>query len=202
MRNFIETGFDVVLEDPQVAVSPRGGVVDLGDRVVCTAVGAEPVRARFEVRLEDGFEHQLDAGLNHAVGDGGDAQLPELPGLSLGYHHLPYFDRLELAGFQQVPDLAQVHLDSDLGLDLGRCDPVDACGPGALVVGHAFARAHQDRRFVDEVEQVTEPAGRIRSRPAVQLVLHHTYRGVSRAWTRPPHGAGVHRRIFGHCFPP
>jgi hypothetical protein len=32
-------------------------VVDLGDRVVLAAAGAEPVRERLEIRLEDGFEY-------------------------------------------------------------------------------------------------------------------------------------------------
>ena len=35
--------------------------MDLGYRVVRAAVRAEPVRARLEVRLEDGFEHELEA---------------------------------------------------------------------------------------------------------------------------------------------
>ena len=49
-----------------------------------------------------------------------------------------------------------------------------------------------------KVEQVTEPAGGIFSRPAVQLDLHLPYREVSRVCTRPRHDTGIHRRIFGH----
>src|SRR5262249_23355881 len=60
---------------------------------------------------------------------------------------------------------------------------------------------HQKRRIIYEVEQVTEPAGGIPSRPAVQLDLHLPYREVSRVCTRPRHGAGIHWRIFGHCLP-
>ena len=86
-------------------------------------------------------------------------------------------------------------------LDPGRRGLVDPCGLGALVSGHAFPRVHQERRVVDEVEQVTETAGRIFSRPAVQLGLHPPYHDAGREIIRPRHGAGIHRRIFGHYIP-
>jgi hypothetical protein len=35
----------------------------------------------------------------------------------------------------------------------------------------------------------------------MQLGLHPPYHEVRRTRVRPLHGAGVHRRIFGHCFP-
>ena len=93
-------------------------MVDLGDRVMCAPVRAEPIRARLEIRLEDGFEHRLQAGLDHPVSDSGNTELAEFPGISLRDHHLPHLDRPELARFQQVPDLAQELLDPDPGLDL------------------------------------------------------------------------------------
>ena len=51
--------------------------------------GTEPVRARLEIRLEDGLQHQLQARLDHAVGHGRDGRsiLPLLQpcvGLDLG----------------------------------------------------------------------------------------------------------------------
>jgi len=54
--NFVEAGFDVGLEYPPVIGGLRCQVVNLGDRVMCAPVRAEPVRARLEIRLEDGFE--------------------------------------------------------------------------------------------------------------------------------------------------
>ncbi|ROO59780.1 site-specific DNA recombinase [Micromonospora sp. Llam0] len=57
MVDLVETTLDVRLEDP--VVSTGSEVVDLGDRVLCAPVGTEPVRARFEVRLVDGFEHRF-----------------------------------------------------------------------------------------------------------------------------------------------
>jgi hypothetical protein len=176
-------------------------VVDLGDRVVRAPVRAEPVRARLEVRLENGLEHRLQAGLNHAISDSGDTQLPEFPGITLGNHYLPHFDRPEPAGLQRVPDLAQESPGPDHGLDPGRGDLIDPRGLRALVGGHAFPRGHQERRVVDEVEQVAETAGRIFSRPAMQLDLHTPYRDASQSRARPAYGAGIHQRIFGHCLP-
>jgi len=58
---------------------------------------------------------------------------------------------------------------------------------------------HQERRIIDEVEQITEPAIRILDRPTVQLDLHPSYRQRRRIEIRPPDGAGIHRRIFDHC---
>src|SRR5712691_11389469 len=127
-----------------------------------------------------------------------DPEFPEFPGIAFRDHHLPYFVRPELASLQRVPDLAQEGPDPDRGLDHGRGGLVDSCGPGALVGGHALPRVHQERRVVDEVEQVTEPAARIFGRPAVQLGLHPPYREIGRTGMRPAHGAGVHRRSFGH----
>jgi len=73
--------------------------MNLGDRVVRAPVGAEPVRARLEVRLENGFEHRLETGLDHPVSDGGYPELAQLPA-SLRDHHLPHLDRLKLARLQ------------------------------------------------------------------------------------------------------
>jgi site-specific DNA recombinase len=197
--DFVEAGFDVAFQNP--VVSTGSEEMDLGDRVVCATVGTEPVRARLEVRLEDGFEHQFEARLNDPVRDSGNTELPELPGVPLRYHHLPHFDRSELARLQRDPDVLQESLDPDPGFDLGRCGLVDTCGLGALVGGHAFPRDHQERRVVDEVEQVTKAATRILGRPTVQLGLHPSYREVRRIRIRPLHGADIHRRVFEHCFP-
>jgi hypothetical protein len=59
-----------------------------------------------EIRLEDGFEHRLEAGLNHPVGHGGNTKLADLTA-RLRYRHPPHLDRLELARLQRIPNLAQ-----------------------------------------------------------------------------------------------
>ena len=43
MRNFVETGFDVGLQHPLVIPGAGGEVMDLGDRVLCPPVRAEPI---------------------------------------------------------------------------------------------------------------------------------------------------------------
>jgi hypothetical protein len=197
MRNLVETGFDVALQHPLVIPGAGGEIVDLGDCVLRPPVRAEPIGARLEIRLEDGLEHQFKACLDHAISDGRNTEATKFP-IRLRYHHPPHFDRPELASFQRLPDLAQESHDPDRGLDHSHGGLVDPCGPGALTGGHAFPRGHQERRIVNEVEQVTEPAGRIFSRPAVQLGLHPPYHDAGRVIIRPGHGAGIHRRIFGH----
>jgi len=201
MINFVETGSDVALQYPLVIAGPGGEEMDFGDRVLRTPVRTEPVRARLEIRLEDGFEHQLQACLDHAVSDGGNAEFPEFP-IRLRYHYLPYLNRPEPARLQRVTDLTQESPDPDPGLDSGRSGLVDTRSPGALVGGHAFPRVHQERRVVNEVVQIAETAGRIFSRPAVQLGLHPPYRKIRRTGIRPLHGAGIHQRVYGHYIPP
>src|SRR5260370_875722 len=94
----------------------------------------------------------------------------------------------------------------ETGFDVGLQNPVVITAAGGQLVdlgdsGHPLESADQERRVIDEVEQVTETAGRIFSRPAVQLGLHPPYHDAGREIIRPGHGAGIHRRIFGHYIP-
>ena len=47
-------------------------MMDLGYRVLRSPARPEPVRARLEIRLEDGFQDQLERCLDYPVGQGGD----------------------------------------------------------------------------------------------------------------------------------
>ena len=199
MPDFVEACPDVGLQHPLI---PASGVeVDLGDRVVRAAVRAEPVRARLEVRLEDGFEHQLERGLDHPVGHGGDPELAQLAAL-LRDHHLPHRVRAELARLQRRPDVLQEHpYASRPVLDVGHRGPIDPRRPRPFVLLDPKPRLGQELQVTHEVEQVTKPAGGIFSRPAVQLGLHLPYRAVERHLPGRrlcPLGAGIPRRIFGH----
>src|ERR1700746_1701767 len=104
MTNFVEAGFDVRLEHPPIIDGLRGEVMDLGNCVLRPAVRAEPIRARLEIRLEDGLEHQFQACLDHPVGDSGNPEFPEFP-IRFRYHYLPYLDRPEPARLQRGPEL-------------------------------------------------------------------------------------------------
>ena len=177
MPDFVEACPDVGLQHPLI---PVGGVeLDLGDRVVRAAVRAEPVRARLEVRLEDGLEHQLEGGLDHPVGHGVNPELAELAAF-LRDHHLPHRHRPELASLQQAPDFFQERPHPDPVLDVSHRGPIDPRRPRPGVALDPKPRLGQEIRVIHEVEQVTEPAGGIISRPAVQLGLHLPYRAVDR----------------------
>ena len=127
MPDFVEACPDVGLQHPLIAVG--GVVVDLGDRVVRAAVRAEPVRARLEVRLEDGFEHQLEGGLDHPVGHRGNPELAELAAF-LRDHHLPHRLRAVLARLQRRPDVLQEHARASRPvLDAGHRGPIDSRCP-------------------------------------------------------------------------
>jgi hypothetical protein len=57
MRNLVETGFNITLEDPLVRAGRE--VAYLSHRVVSPALRAEPVGTREEIRLKNRLEHQL-----------------------------------------------------------------------------------------------------------------------------------------------
>lgn len=69
MRDFIEAGLDITLQHPLVGVGRQ--VVDLGQRVMRPASGAETVAARSKIRLENGLEHQFEGCLHGSVPSGG-----------------------------------------------------------------------------------------------------------------------------------
>ena len=115
-------------------------MVDFGDRVMRAPVRAEPVRARLEVGLEDGFQHQFERGLHHPVGHGRDAQLAELAA-RLRDHHLPYRYRLKSPGHQLGPDLAQERVHPYPGGD-PRHGGVVHPGPGVRAPLFPATRSH------------------------------------------------------------
>ena len=172
--------------------------MDLGNGVLCAPVRAEPVRARLEIRLEDGFEHQFQAGLDHAVGDGGNTQFPEFP-VPLG------IITCRTSAGRNPPDFSESRIwprnaaAALAGFDLGHGDHVDPRSPRPLLADTRSKR-DQERRVIDEVEQVTEPAER--SAPAQRCNLACILRTATQAHQGAAiHGAGIPRRIFGHYIP-
>jgi hypothetical protein len=70
MRNLVEARFDVSFQHPLVGM---GGVEeDLLDGILGSALRAEAVTARHEVRLQDRFQHQFHGSLHSSVACGGD----------------------------------------------------------------------------------------------------------------------------------
>jgi len=69
MRDLVETRRDVSLHDPLIRAGRE--VTHLGDRVMGSAVRAEPVGTREEIRLEDRLQNQFQGRLYHPVTDRG-----------------------------------------------------------------------------------------------------------------------------------
>jgi DNA invertase Pin-like site-specific DNA recombinase len=132
--DLVETRLDVGLQHPLIRLGRE--VVDLRDRVLGSPVRAEPVRARREVRLEDGLQNQLERRLHDPVGDSGDAKTAQLPA-GLGDHHPPHRRGSERPSLQLRPDLVQERPDPDLGFDPGHGGPVDPRRARPFVARHA-----------------------------------------------------------------
>src|SRR6266536_2249230 len=175
-------------------------MMDLGDRVLSAPVRAEPIRARLKIRLEDRLEHQLQASLDHPVSDSRNTEFAEFPAL-LRYQHPTHRNRPELTRLQRIPDLPQELPGPHRCLDPAGSGPVDTRSAGALIRGHAFPRDPQERRIINEVEQVTETTTLIPGRPQVQFGLHPRYRLLGRPQSRPGHDTGIHRHILRHYNP-
>ncbi len=196
VRAVVEGRLDVRIKHP--LVTPGAVEVDLSDRVLGSPLRPEPVRARLEVRLEDGFQHQLQRGLDDPVRDARYAQLAELSRPSrLGNQPFPHRQRPERAVLEGGPQVLQKPGHAHLLLDPGGGHAVHAGGVRALVARDPVERHDQRRRVVHEVEQVIKPAARIGRRPPVKLGLHPRYprpRPLGRIGS-----AAIQRRILRHC---
>ena len=166
--------------------------MDLGDRVLYPASGAEAVAARLEVRLEDRLEHRLEGGLHHPVAHGRDAQ-PARFAAALGDHHLPYRFRGEPAGLEIVSQLRQEAVLAHDGRDVAGGAPVHPGRASPSVAPDPRPGIHQDRRVIDEVVQIIEPTVGIVGRPLMQLGLDSQYSRLGQLGRRP-RSVGIHRR--------
>src|SRR5215217_1111363 len=194
MRDFVEAGGDVALQHPLIRVGRQ--VVDLGDRVLGAAAGAEPIRAGLEVRLPDRLQHQLERGLHHAVPHGRDPQPAPLAAAGLGDQPLPHRQGPKAAVLQTGPQLREERLLAPHRLDVVGGLTVHASRAGTLVAPHPTPPNQQERRVAHEIEQIIKPSIRIVGRPSMQLGLDLQYPRLRRLgrWQRR---AGVHRRPPG-----
>jgi hypothetical protein len=183
----VEARFDVTLQHPLIGAG--GELVNLGDRVLCSAPRTEPVGTRVEIRLEDRLQHQLQGRLRGAVPHGRDPQPAQLA-TGFGDHPLPRGHRRELLRLQIISQRSQQ--PCRVG-DIDRCNTVNAAGPLALVAPDPTPCHHEHGGVIDEVEQIIEPAIRIANRPLVQLRLHPQYPRFRLNEARP-RCADVHRR--------
>src|ERR1035441_7135717 len=164
--------------------------MNLGDGVLGSALRPETIGTWLEVRLEDGFEHQLQGGLHHSVDGGRDAKTAEFA-VRLGDHRLPHRHRRESACLEVISQpTEQLSSTEDDGawnhsIDTGRACPLVPLDP--------TPRHDEQRRVVDEVVEVIETTIRIADRPLVQLRLHLVYPQLGLIEVRPQI-AGIHQR--------
>src|SRR5215218_8444343 len=197
MRDFVEAGGDIALQHPLIGVGRQ--MVDLSDRVLGAASGAEPVAARAKVHFPDRLQHQLERGLHHAIPHGRDPQpAPLAGGAGLGDQPLPHGQGPKAAVLQAAPQLREEPLLAPHRLDVVGGLAVHSSRAGTLVAPHPTPPHQQERRVTHEVEQLHKPTVRIVGCPLVQLGLDPQYprlRLLNRQ--RGPRRAGVHRRPPG-----
>ncbi len=172
-------------------------MTNLGDGVLGSASGAEPVQARAEVRLEDRLQHQLQGRLHDPVTGGRDAKAAEFP-TGLGDHRLPHRQRFEPSGLEIISQPGQqFRCPED---DRAGFHSIDSGRPCPPVAPNPLPRNHEEGGIGDEVVEVIEPTLGIVGSPLVQLGLHPQYPqpGSVTVW---PRLADVHRRTPGIAFP-
>jgi len=171
--------------------------VDLGDRVLGPAPGAEAVTDRLEIRLEDRLQDQHQGGLHQPVHRGRNAEPSVFPRLAaLGNQPFPHRQRGERARLQLLPRLVQEGHDVGVIGDECRDHPVHPRGARPLISPHPFPRDREEVRVINEVEQIIEPAARIFGRPKVQLGLHPQYPLFRRVRIRPDQRlTSIHQRL-------
>ena len=190
MRDLVEAGFDVAFHDPLVLLGREQA--HLGHRVMSPAIGAEPVRAREEIRLEDRLQHQLQGCLHHPVGDRRDPEAAQLAA-RLGNHPLPHRHGPETAVLDLRPQPVEEFPGADPHLDGRRCAPVHPGGARTLVAPHPTPGDQQEAGIGNEIEQVVEPAMWIITSPTVQLGLDLQYPALG-LYQGPFQFVGIHRR--------
>src|SRR5215210_5205255 len=194
MRDFVEAGGDIALQHPLMGVGRQ--MVDLSDRVLGAASGAEPVAARAKVHFPDRLQHQLQGGLHHPVPHGRDPQpAPLAGGAGLGDQPLPHGQGPKAAVLQAGPQLREEPLLAPHRLDVVGGLAVHPGRAGTLVAPHPTPPNQQERRVIHEVEQITKPTGPILGCPSVQLGLDPQYPRLRRLdGQRGPRRAGIHQR--------
>ena len=164
--------------------------MDLSDGVLGSALRAEAVGTRLEVRLEDRLEHQLQRGLHDPVCDSRDAQRTDFAA-RLGDRLLPHPLRNEPVSFEIISQPSEQSCSTEH--DGAGCHSVDAGGSCALVAPHPTPRHNEECRVIHEVGKVIEATARIDLRPLVQLRLHHEY-PVLGLCEVGPRSADIHQR--------
>ena len=195
-RNRRKTVGDVRLHHP---LTPPPGLIDERlQRVMGTAPGTEPERARKEIRLEYRLRHQFPRGLHDPVAHRRDRQRPLLHRAGLGDEHPTRRERT-IAAFLQFHGQFVEEAGNPVLLDLLQGDSVDTWR--AVVAAHRDPPAPQDVPARDLVHQRVEPPPGIGLGRPVERMLQGTDR--IRGRTSPVGGTshlGTHRAPPPHLY--
>jgi hypothetical protein len=198
MVDLVEAGRDIALQHPLIAMWGAGERADLGDRVVCPALRAEPVGARQEVGFEYRLQDQLQRCLHNPISHGSDAQPAQL---AARFRNHPLADRqgTELPRLQVLADLGEKRFHASARLDEERGGPIHPGRPGTPVAPHSLPGDQQERGITNEVEHIVELATRVVACPPVQLGLDLLYPQLRPIRQGPLRlrPAGIHRRPPG-----
>jgi hypothetical protein len=169
----VKARLDIGIQDPPVAHSAV--VVDIGDGVVCSPVGPKPVRDRFEVCLEDGFQHYFQRCLDDPIRH---CRYPEPTQLArrLRDHPFPHRQRHKLPCLQLVVDLTQKRFHSARA----RPEAVDGSTihPGVRAPRLPATRANASCNVAGSYTKLYKSSNRpvtVSHRPPVQFGLHPPY---------------------------
>jgi site-specific DNA recombinase len=147
MGDGVKARLDVGVQHPAVALGAE--TLDLGDGVVRSPLGPEPVGDRLEVGLEDGFQHKLQRRLNDPVRDRRNSEAADLSGPArLGDRALPHRKRPERTRLELGSQILQETSGPDLLLNVGDRQAVDAGSAGPGVARDPVERHDQRRRVV------------------------------------------------------
>jgi hypothetical protein len=122
-----------------------------------------------------GFEHRLEAGLDDSIGDSGNTKFPDFPDLPFGIitcrtspgESSPDFsESLTWPRNASTPPLASTSAAVAWSMP---------AVPALLSIDTRSPGAHQERRGIAEVGQVTKTATAVFGCPTIQLSLHPPY---------------------------
>ena len=172
--DLVEAGLDVAFHHPLIGAA--GEVVGLGDRVMRSALRAEPIGTRAGNPPRRSAPTPASGPLGRP--DPATVGIPKRRRLAVpgfGIIRSRTGSGRKLRSFSSRPQLVEEDLDPSPGLHRGGGISVHPGRARALVAPHPSPRHQQERGIGHEIEQIIEPAIRIVGRPTVQLGLDLQY---------------------------
>src|SRR6266851_5448573 len=193
MVDGIEAAFDVALDHIRDRRRPVSGrvqeLLDPCQRIMGASTAPEPIRGRREVRLEDGFQDQLQGHLHQSVFERGYSQWAILTRLArLRDQSLPDRFGFVCSATQFLSDFLEVpgHATETL-FDLAPRYAVRAGRLASPVAGKPLPSSVERSAVAYQIKEIGEHLFRVRVTPPIQLALHvEDEPGIHRAGHRSP----------------